>query len=107
MSEAFNTQSAILNASFARRGIEMFEGRGLLAILLIGLIAGWLAGKIVTGRGFGVIADIVVGIVGAFVGAWIFRHLGIFIGPGLISAIVSATVGAVVLLGVIRLIKHA
>ncbi|HWE71584.1 MAG TPA: GlsB/YeaQ/YmgE family stress response membrane protein [Stellaceae bacterium] len=89
------------------RGIDMFEGRGLIAILLIGLVAGWLAGKIVAGRGFGIIADILVGIVGAVVGAWIFRQLGIFIGPGIVSAIISATIGAVILLGLIRLIKRA
>jgi uncharacterized membrane protein YeaQ/YmgE (transglycosylase-associated protein family) len=84
----------------------MFEGRGLIAILLIGLVAGWLAGKIVTGRGFGFLGNILVGVIGAFIGAWLFRELGIFVGFGLFSAIVSATVGAVVLLGAIKLIKH-
>lgn len=85
----------------------MFAGRSLLALLVVGLVAGWLAGKIVTGRGFGFFGDIVVGIVGAFVGSWLFRELGIFVGFGLLSAILSATIGAVVLLGLIKLIKHA
>lgn len=79
----------------------------LIVLLLVGAIAGWLAGKIVRGGGFGLIGDIVVGIVGAFIGAWIFGALGIFIGMGIIGAIISATVGAVILLALIRLIKRA
>ena len=84
----------------------MFEGRGLIATLLIGLVAGWLAGRIVTGKGFGLFADILVRIVGAFFGGWLFRHVGIYIGFGLIGSIISATIGAVVLLGTIKLVKH-
>jgi uncharacterized membrane protein YeaQ/YmgE (transglycosylase-associated protein family) len=82
------------------------EGRAkwanLIATLFIGLIAGWIAGRIVTGNGFGLVADILVGIVGAFFGGWLFRHAGIYIGAGLISSIISATVGAIVLLGAAR-----
>jgi uncharacterized membrane protein YeaQ/YmgE (transglycosylase-associated protein family) len=84
----------------------LLDGRGLIATLLIGLIAGWLAGRIVAGKGFGLLADILVGTVGAFFGGWLFRRAGIYIGVGLIASIISATVGAIVLLGAIKLIKH-
>jgi uncharacterized membrane protein YeaQ/YmgE (transglycosylase-associated protein family) len=79
----------------------------LIVLLLVGAVAGWLAGKIVRGGGFGLVGDIVVGIVGAFIGAWLFGALGIFIGAGIIGAIISATVGAVILLAIIRLIKRS
>ncbi len=75
--------------------------------ILIGLIAGWLAGKIMRGSGFGVIGDILLGIVGAFVGSWIFRFLGIGVRGGLLYTILIATLGAVVLVALVRLIKHA
>ena len=78
----------------------------LIWFLLIGLIAGWLAGKVMRGGGFGVIGDMIVGVIGAFLGAWIFSLLGISAG-GLIGSIVTAFVGAVVLLLLLRLIKRA
>ena len=78
----------------------------LIWFLLIGLIAGWLAGKVMRGGGFGVIGDMIVGVIGAFLGAWIFSLLGIAAG-GLIGSIVTAFVGAVVLLLLLRLIKRA
>jgi uncharacterized membrane protein YeaQ/YmgE (transglycosylase-associated protein family) len=74
------------------------SGEGILVILLVGLIAGWLAGEIVFGGGFGLIGDIAIGIVGAFIGTWLFPRLGVHIGAGLVSQIVVATIGAVVLL---------
>ncbi len=80
---------------------------GIIAWLIIGAVAGWLAGKIVEGSGFGLIIDIVVGIVGAFIGGWLAGVLGINIGGGLISSIVVAVIGAVVLLFALRLIKRA
>jgi len=83
------------------------HGSGLLVLLLVGLVAGWLAGQIIRGRGFGLIGDLVVGVVGAFIGSWIFGALGIFIGMGLIGAIISATIGAVVLVAIIRLVRRA
>ena len=70
----------------------------LLIILLIGAIAGWLAGQIVQGTGFGLIADIVIGIIGAFIGNWVLPRLGIHLGVGIVAAIIAATIGAVVLL---------
>jgi uncharacterized membrane protein YeaQ/YmgE (transglycosylase-associated protein family) len=80
---------------------------GIIAWLIIGAIAGWLAGKIVEGSGFGLIVDIIVGIVGAFIGGWLAGALGIGIGGGLISSIIVAIIGAVILLVVLRLIKRA
>lgn len=79
----------------------------LIIWLLVGVIAGWLAGVIVKGGGFGILGDIVVGIVGAFFGGWLFPRLGINLGVGLVSIIASATIGAVVLLLVLRLIRRA
>ena len=70
----------------------------LLVILLIGAIAGWLAGQIVQGTGFGLIADIALGIVGAFIGSWLLPQLGIRLGTGIVAAIIAATIGAVILL---------
>jgi uncharacterized membrane protein YeaQ/YmgE (transglycosylase-associated protein family) len=80
---------------------------GLIWFLLIGLIAGWLAGKVMRGGGFGVIGDIVVGIIGALIGGWLFGVFGISIGGGLLGAIITAFVGAVLLLLILRLIRRA
>lgn len=79
----------------------------LLVTLLIGAIAGWLAGQLMKGRGFGLLGNIVVGIVGAFLGGWTFGALGISVGAGLLSAIITATVGAIILLFIIGLVKKA
>ena len=81
------------------------SGEGLLIILLVGLIAGWLAGEIVQGGGFGLIGDTAIGIVGALIGTWFLPRLGIHIGSGLVSAIVVATVGAILLLLIIGLVR--
>ncbi|TCV97793.1 putative membrane protein YeaQ/YmgE (transglycosylase-associated protein family) [Luteibacter rhizovicinus] len=80
---------------------------GIIVWLIIGALAGWLAGLLVKGGGFGLIVDIIVGIVGAFIGGWLAGVLGITLGGGLISSIITATVGAVVLLFVLRLFKRA
>jgi uncharacterized membrane protein YeaQ/YmgE (transglycosylase-associated protein family) len=80
---------------------------GIIAWIIIGAIAGWLAGTFVRGGGFGLLGDIVVGIVGAFVGGWLAGVLHIGIGGGWISAIITATLGAVVLLAVLRLVRRA
>lgn len=79
----------------------------ILAWLIIGAIAGWLAGQFVKGSGFGLLVDILVGIVGAFIGGWLAGLLGINAGGGWIVSIITATVGAVILLFVIRLFKRA
>jgi uncharacterized membrane protein YeaQ/YmgE (transglycosylase-associated protein family) len=80
---------------------------GIIAWLIIGAIAGWLAGKIVEGSGFGLIVDIIVGVVGAIIGGWLAGLLGLNIGGGLIGSLIVAIVGAVILLFIIRLIKRA
>jgi len=79
---------------------------GLLLTLIIGALAGWLAGTLMRGGGFGLIGDIIVGIIGAFIGGWVFGLLGIHI-AGLLGALCSATVGAVVLIAIVRAIKRA
>src|ERR1700722_18509275 len=81
------------------------SGESLLVILLVGLIAGWLAGQIVQGTGFGIVGDLIVGILGAFIGSWLLPRLGIHLGTGMVSAIVNATLGAIVLLLVVRLFR--
>lgn len=78
----------------------------LLIWLFIGAVAGWLAGVIVKGFGFGLVGNIVVGILGAFIGGWLFGVLGIGATYGIVGAILGATVGAVVLLFVIKLLRR-
>ncbi|MCF8466537.1 MAG: GlsB/YeaQ/YmgE family stress response membrane protein [Sneathiella sp.] len=77
----------------------------LLIFLVIGAVAGWLAGLIVKGYGFGLIGNMVVGIIGAFIAGLILPRIGINIGGGIIAAIIHATIGAVLLLFLIKLIK--
>jgi hypothetical protein len=79
----------------------------LLVVLLIGAIAGWLAGLIVKGGGFGLVGNIVVGIIGAALAGWLLPRLGFALGGGLIGAIIHATIGAVILLLVVRVLKRA
>jgi uncharacterized membrane protein YeaQ/YmgE (transglycosylase-associated protein family) len=85
------------------------DSQGLIIILLIGGIAGWLAGLVVRGFGFGILGNIVVGIVGAFLGSWLFPRLGVNLnlGGGMLGSILFAFIGAVILLLLIRLIKRA
>ena len=83
-----------------------FSGQGILVILIIGLIAGWLASKIVSGGGLGIIGDIVVGIVGALIAAWLFPKLGIRLGAGIVREIIDATIGAIILLVIVRLVRR-
>jgi uncharacterized membrane protein YeaQ/YmgE (transglycosylase-associated protein family) len=71
------------------------SGESLIIILLVGLVAGWLAGKIVTGWGFGLIGNIAIGIVGALVGTWLLPRLGVRIGAGVVTQIIVATIGAI------------
>ncbi len=74
--------------------------------LLVGLIAGWLAGQVMRGSGYGIIGDLIVGVLGALLGGWLFGKLGIAVG-GLLGAIVMAFVGAIILVWVLRLFKRA
>jgi uncharacterized membrane protein YeaQ/YmgE (transglycosylase-associated protein family) len=79
--------------------------QSLIVIVLVGLVAGWLAGHIVRGAGFGIIGDIAIGIIGAFIGDYLLPKLGIRLGSGVFRAFINATAGAVVLLAAIRLIR--
>jgi uncharacterized membrane protein YeaQ/YmgE (transglycosylase-associated protein family) len=80
---------------------------GLIASLIVGGIAGWLAGLIMKGKGQGVLMNIIVGIVGGVLGGWLFSLLGVTIGPGLFGSIITATIGAVLLLFVVSKLKKA
>jgi uncharacterized membrane protein YeaQ/YmgE (transglycosylase-associated protein family) len=93
-----------LNLNVERAKMSM-SGESLLIILLVGVIAGWLAGHFVQGTGFGLIGDLIIGIVGALIGGWLLPQLGIHLGLGLVAAIINATIGAVLLLLVIRLVR--
>jgi uncharacterized membrane protein YeaQ/YmgE (transglycosylase-associated protein family) len=84
------------------RSIWISLPHGFFGWLIIGLIAGWLAGKIARGRGFGCITDIVLGIVGSFIGGWVFVKLGIF-GGGFWYSLAAATLGAVILVSIAHL----
>jgi uncharacterized membrane protein YeaQ/YmgE (transglycosylase-associated protein family) len=75
--------------------------------ILIGLAAGWLAGQIMKGGGFGVLGDIVVGVIGALLGGFLFGLLGVSGGGGLLGSLIVATIGAIALLFVLRLVKKA
>jgi len=82
------------------------SGESLLVILVVGIIAGWLAGHFVRGTGFGLVADLCIGIIGALIGNWLLPRLGIHLGAGIVSAIVSATIGAIILLLVLGLVRR-
>lgn len=77
----------------------------ILVILFVGIVAGWLAGLIVRGSGFGLIGDLLVGIVGAFIAAWLFPRFGIHLGTGIVEEIIYSALGAIILLLVVRLIR--
>jgi uncharacterized membrane protein YeaQ/YmgE (transglycosylase-associated protein family) len=79
---------------------------GILAALVIGAIAGWLAGVIVRGAGFGLVGNIVVGIIGALVAGWLLPQLHVELASGTLGAILNATIGAVVVLVILSLIKR-
>jgi uncharacterized membrane protein YeaQ/YmgE (transglycosylase-associated protein family) len=81
------------------------SNQSLLVILLVGIIAGWLAGRVTQGGGFGLIGDLLVGLVGAFIGDWLLPRLGIHLGTGVVALIINAFIGAVVLLLLLRLLS--
>lgn len=80
---------------------------GLIIFLLVGGVAGWLAGLIVRGGGFGIVGNIAVGIIGAFIAGFLFPAVGISLAGGIVGSIVHATIGAVVLLLIVRVLKRA
>jgi uncharacterized membrane protein YeaQ/YmgE (transglycosylase-associated protein family) len=79
----------------------------IIVFLIVGAIAGWLAGLIVSGFGFGLVGNIVIGIIGAFIAGWLFPYLNLSIGSGILAAIIHSTIGAVILLVLIRIVKQA
>ena len=80
---------------------------GFIAWIVVGLIAGWLAGQVMKGGGYGVLVDIVLGILGGILGGWIFNAVGIWPGGGMLGAIIVAFVGAVILVAISRAVKRA
>jgi uncharacterized membrane protein YeaQ/YmgE (transglycosylase-associated protein family) len=91
---------------FQAEDIKMnLSGESLLVILIVGVIAGWLAGQIVRGAGFGLIGDLVVGVIGAFLASLLFPRLGFHLGTGIVSEIIYSAIGAIVLLLILRLIS--
>jgi uncharacterized membrane protein YeaQ/YmgE (transglycosylase-associated protein family) len=96
------TSAIFSNAFFDTRGVAIYFPSGFWGWIIVGLIAGWLAGKISRGRGFGCIADIILGIVGSFIGGWIFMRLKIY-GGGFLYSLAAATLGAVLLVFIAHL----
>jgi uncharacterized membrane protein YeaQ/YmgE (transglycosylase-associated protein family) len=80
---------------------------GIIIWLIVGAIAGWLAGLVVKGGGFGLIGDIIVGIVGGLIAGFLLPRVGLFIGGGFIGDIINAFIGAVILLLIIKVIRRA
>ena len=80
---------------------------GFLAWIIVGLIAGWLAGQVMKGGGYGMVVDIILGLLGGVLGGWIFEKLGVSTGGGMIGSIIVAFIGAVILIGITRLLKRA
>ena len=81
------------------------SGESLIVILFVGVVAGWLAGQIVRGAGFGLIGDLLIGVVGGFIGSWLLPQLGVHLGAGILREILNATIGAILLLLIIRLVR--
>ncbi len=80
---------------------------GFITWIVVGLVAGWLAGQVMKGGGYGIIVDIILGILGGVLGGWLFGVLGIWPGGGIVGAIIVALVGAIILVGISRLLKRA
>jgi uncharacterized membrane protein YeaQ/YmgE (transglycosylase-associated protein family) len=80
---------------------------GILVSLLVGLVAGWLAGQVMKGGGYGVLVDILLGLLGGIIGGWLFGMLGLWPGGGILGSIIVSFVGAVILVWITRLIKRA
>ena len=83
----------------------VLSNESIIVILFVGLVAGWLAGKIVRGTGFGIIVDILVGVAGALIASLLFPKLGIHLGTGIVSEIIYSAIGAIILLLIVRLVR--
>ena len=82
------------------------DAQSIIIWLIVGAIAGWLAGMVVKGGGYGLIGDIVVGIIGAIIAGWLLPRIGIIIGGGFVAAVINAFIGAVILLIILRLLRR-
>jgi uncharacterized membrane protein YeaQ/YmgE (transglycosylase-associated protein family) len=80
---------------------------GLLYWIIVGLIAGWLAGQVMRGGGYGVVADIILGILGGIIGGWVFGSLGVWPTAGMLGSIIVAFIGAVILVAITRVLRRA
>jgi uncharacterized membrane protein YeaQ/YmgE (transglycosylase-associated protein family) len=84
----------------------MMSNESLLVFLIVGVVAGWIAGKVVNGSGLGLIGDLILGVIGAFVAGWLLPRLGFSLGTGIIRSIIDAAIGAIVLLLAIKLVRR-
>jgi uncharacterized membrane protein YeaQ/YmgE (transglycosylase-associated protein family) len=100
-----NHSEQVVAVGGRQREWNMLGIESIIVFLIVGAIAGWLAGVIVKGFGFGLLGNIVVGIVGAFIAGWLFPQLGWGVGGGFLWAIVHATIGAVILLVLLRIVR--
>jgi uncharacterized membrane protein YeaQ/YmgE (transglycosylase-associated protein family) len=119
MAESLPTAQSVKNSAIkfsvandpAFAGCENMGGKmdaqALIIWLIVGGVAGWLAGMVVKGGGYGLIGDVIVGIIGGLIAGWLLPQIGIVIGGGIIAAIINAFIGAVILLIVLRMIKRA
>jgi uncharacterized membrane protein YeaQ/YmgE (transglycosylase-associated protein family) len=97
--------SASINRDTLRgEKVMHLSSQSLLVIIVVGIVAGWLAGRVMEGGGFGLVGDLIVGLIGAFIGDWLLPRLGIHLGVGIVALIINAFIGAVVLLLLIRLV---
>jgi len=78
----------------------------MIGTIIVGILAGWLAGKIMSGGGYGVIMDLVLGLIGGVIGGWIFTQLNVAGPSGFIGSLVVATVGAIVLVAIVHLVRR-
>jgi uncharacterized membrane protein YeaQ/YmgE (transglycosylase-associated protein family) len=108
------TQHGLRRVQHTKTWPEPGQGTGktmdiqsIIIWLIVGAIAGWLAGMVVKGGGFGLVGDIVVGIIGAVIAGWLLPYLGIALGSGIVAAIIDAFIGAVILLVIVKLVKRA
>ena len=79
----------------------------LIIFVIVGVVAGWLAGQVMRGGGFGLVGDLVVGVVGAVIAGLLFPMLGVSLGGGIVAAIISSAIGAIILLAIVRLVRRA
>jgi uncharacterized membrane protein YeaQ/YmgE (transglycosylase-associated protein family) len=100
-------ETGLSSHPLSEQGVKIMGLDGLVIALIIGAIAGWLAGTVVRGGGFGLVGDIIVGILGALVAGWLFPTAGLSLGGGWFGAILSSTIGAIFILVIAKLIKRA